>query len=249
MKKFSFSVFVILTKNEYFCTKTTTLQMEILIAEDEAQIADSLKKNFTDEGHNSIIATDGEETLNFFSTRNFDLVLLDWKMPKLTGLEVCKKIRLINKKIPIILITALGDISNKVEALNAGADDYITKPFSFEEVLARINAVIRRSTRAKEILEFDDLNLDLNKRKVITSNGKEVHLSDKEFDLLKYMIENKGEILSKDILCQAVWDLNFTPQTNICEATVKNLRKKLEEITGRKYIKTIYAEGYILIAD
>lgn len=223
--------------------------MDILIAEDETQIALSLKKNFSDEGHNVIIANDGQETINFFVSQKFNLVLLDWKMPKLTGLEVCKRIRLLDSKIPIILITALSDISNKVEALNAGADDYITKPFSFEEVLARINAVIRRSTRAKEILEFDDLNLDLNKRKVITSNGKEVHLSDKEFDLLKYMIENKGEILSKDILCQAVWDLNFTPQTNICEATVKNLRKKLEEITGRKYIKTIYAEGYILIAD
>lgn len=223
--------------------------MVILIAEDEKQIADSLKKNFSDEGHKAVIAKDGEEAFNLSRSIKFDLILLDWKMPKLTGLEVCKKLRLIDKTIPIILITALGDISKKVEALNAGADDYITKPFSFDEVLARINAVLRRSTIAKEILEFDDLNLDLNKRKVVTSNGNEVHLSDKEFDLLKYMIENKGEILSKDILCQAVWDLNFTPQTNICEATVKNLRKKLEEITGRKYIKTIYAEGYILIAD
>jgi two-component system alkaline phosphatase synthesis response regulator PhoP len=223
--------------------------MQILIAEDEKQIAESLKKNFSDEGYNAVIAFDGEEALKFSNSFKFDLMLLDWKMPKLTGLEVCKIIRLSDNKIPIILITALGDISNKVEALNAGADDYITKPFSFEEVFARINAVLRRSMIAKEILEFDDLILDLHKRNVSTLNHKDIHLSDKEFDLLKYMINNKGEIVSKEILCKAVWDLNFTPQTNICEATVKNLRKKLEEITGRKYIKNIYGEGYILIAD
>jgi two-component system alkaline phosphatase synthesis response regulator PhoP len=223
--------------------------MELLIAEDEKQIADSLKKNFNDEGHNAIVAIDGDEAIKFSQTIKFDLILLDWKMPKLTGLEVCKKIRLSDNKVPIILITALGDISNKVEALNAGADDYITKPFSFEEVFARINAVMRRSMIAKEILEFDELKLDLHKRKVSTTGGNDIHLSDKEFDLLKYMITNKGEILSKEILCKAVWDLDFTPQTNICEATVKNLRKKMEEITGRKYIKNIYGEGYILIAD
>lgn len=223
--------------------------MQILIAEDEKQIAESLKKNFSEEGSNAVIAVDGEEALKFSKSIKFDLILLDWKMPKLTGLEVCKNIRLSDSKVPIILITALGDISNKVEALNAGADDYITKPFSFEEVFARINAVMRRSMIAKEILEFDELILDLHKRNVSTSNHKDIHLSDKEFDLLKYMINNKGEIVSKEILCKAVWDLNFTPQTNICEATVKNLRKKLEEITGRKYIKNIYGEGYILIAD
>jgi DNA-binding response OmpR family regulator len=223
--------------------------MQILIAEDEKQIAESLKKNFSEEGYNAVIAIDGEEALQFSKSTKFDLILLDWKMPKLTGLEVCKYIRLNDNKVPIILITALGDISNKVEALNAGADDYITKPFSFEEVFARINAVMRRSMIAKEILEFDELILDLHKRNVSTLNHKDIHLSDKEFDLLKYMINNKGEIVSKEILCKAVWDLNFTPQTNICEATVKNLRKKLEEITGRKYIKNIYGEGYILIAD
>lgn len=223
--------------------------MQILIAEDEAQIADSLKKNFNDEGHSATIATDGSEALKLMSSIKYDVVLLDWMMPKVTGLEVCKMLRVNNLDLPIILITALGDISNKVEALNAGADDYITKPFSFDEVYARVNAVVRRSLKNTNSIEYDDLKLDLNKRKVITSSDKEIHLTDKEFDLFKYMIINKGEIVSKDILCKAVWDLNFTPQTNICEATVKNLRKKLEEITGRKYIKNIYGEGYILIAD
>jgi len=223
--------------------------MDILIAEDEKQIATSLKKHFDDEGFNVQIVEDGALAIDLFNKIKFDIVLLDWKMPKLTGLEVCKHIRNNDKSIPIILITALGDIKNKVEALNAGADDYITKPFSFEELFARVNAVLRRTLISKEILEFDELKLDLNKRKVATSLGKDIHLSDKEFDLLKYMINNKGEIISKEVLCKEIWDLNFTPQTNICEATVKNLRKKLEEITGRKFIKNIYGEGYILIAD
>ncbi len=223
--------------------------MNVLIAEDENQIADTLRKHFSDEGHFVSVAGDGSEALKLICSINYDVVLLDWKMPKVTGLDVCKKIRETNKNIPIILVTALGDISNKVEALNSGADDYITKPFSFEEVYARVNAVLRRSNNSKDILEFDDLLLDLNKRKVVTSGNKEIHLTDKEFDLLKYMIQNKGEILSKDNLCKYVWDLNFTPQTNICEATVKNLRKKLEHVTGRKYIKNIYGEGYILIAE
>jgi len=223
--------------------------MQILLAEDEIQISESLKKHFVDEGHLVSIANDGSEALKLIDSINYDVILLDWKMPKLTGIEVCKKIRSTNHNIPIILLTALGDISNKVEALNAGADDYITKPFSFDEVYARINAVLRRVSIANDRLEFDDLTLDLNKRKVVTFANKEIHLTDKEFDLLKYLILNRGEIVSKDILCQTVWNLNFTPQTNICEATVKNLRKKLEEITGRKYIKNIYGEGYILIAD
>lgn len=223
--------------------------MEILIAEDEKQIANTLKKNFNECGHNAIIAANGEDALQLTQKTKFDLILLDWKMPKFTGLEVCKKIRSADQNTPVILITALGDIKNKVEALDAGADDYITKPFSFEELLARVNAIVRRSNRSKEFLKFDNLSLNLNKRKVLTTDGNEVYLSDKEFDLLRYFINKKGEIVSRETLCQEVWELNFTPQTNICDATIKNLRKKLEEVTGRKYIKSIYGEGYILIAE
>lgn len=223
--------------------------MNILIAEDEIQIAEVLKKNLRDEGHNAMVATDGEAALKIMNEIEFDLLLLDWRMPKVTGLEVCKLLRKQGNQIPIILLTALGDISNKVEAFNAGADDYITKPFSFEEVLVRINAVMRRAKLSTDLLEFEDLTLDLSRRVVFTQDKKYVHLSDKEFDLLRVLIQAKGEIVSKEQLCKKVWELNFVPQTNICEATVKNVRKKLEEITGKKYIKTIYGEGYLLIAD
>jgi len=108
---------------------------------------------------------------------------------------------------------------------------------------------MRRAKLSKDVLEFESLTLDLSKRVVTTQDKKYIHLSDKEFDLLRVLVQQKGEIVSKEQLCKLVWDLNFVPQTNICEATIKNLRKKLEEITGKKYIKTIYGEGYLLIAD
>lgn len=223
--------------------------MNILIAEDEKQIAESLKKNFLDEGHSVITTEDGETALSLIDKIKFDILLLDWKMPKVTGFEVCKIIREKDFRIPIILITALDEINNKVSALNAGADDYITKPFSFEELKARIKAVIRRVNLSKDILEFGSISLDISKRKVISDSGDEIYLTDKEFDLLKLLILKRGEIVNKETLCKLVWNLNFVPETNICEATIKNVRKKLEEITGKKFIKTIYGEGYTIVAE
>ncbi len=223
--------------------------MEILIAEDELQIAEPLRKNFLEEGHHVMIAHDGLEALNLVEKIQFDVIILDWKMPKISGIEVCKRLREMGNNTPILLLTALSQVSNKVEALNSGADDYITKPFSFVELLARVKATKRRYDIEKDVLVYDDLSLDLINRKVESDNGKNIELTDKEFDLLKYFIANKGNVISKTLLCKYVWDINFIPETNICEATVKNLRKKLEETTGKKYIKTIYGEGYILIDD
>lgn len=223
--------------------------MEILIAEDEPQISEPLRKNFLEEGHHAMVAKDGEEALQLVTKIEFDVIVLDWKMPKVSGIEVCKRLREMGNNTPILLLTALSQVSNKVEALNSGADDYITKPFSFEELLARIKATKRRYNIEKDVLVYDELSLDLINRKVETDIGKKIDLTDKEFDLLKYFIANKGNVLSKSLLCKYVWELNFVPKTNVCEATVKNLRKKLEESTGKKYIKTIYGEGYILIDD
>ena len=223
--------------------------MEILIAEDESQIAEPLRKNFLEEGHHAMVAKDGEEALKLVEKIEFDVIVLDWKMPKVSGIEVCRRLREMGNKTPILLLTALSQVSNKVEALNSGADDYITKPFSFEELLARVKATKRRYDIEKDVLVYDDFSLDLISRKVETNDGKKIELTDKEFDLLKYFITNKGTVISKALLCKYVWEFNFIPKTNVCEATVKNLRKKLEESTGKKYIKTLYGEGYILIAD
>jgi len=223
--------------------------MEILLAEDEIQIAEPLRKNFLEEGHHAIIAKNGEVALDLVDKIKFDVIVLDWKMPKLSGLDVCKKLRQLNIKTPVILLTALTQISNKIEALDSGADDYITKPFSFEELLARINAVVRRYNLSTDSLEYADLLLDLPNRQVETVSGKKVDLTEKEFDLLKYFILNKGDVVDKEKLCKVIWQLDFVPKTNICEVTIKNLRKKLEDSTGKKYIKTLYGEGYLLLAE
>jgi DNA-binding response OmpR family regulator len=223
--------------------------MEILLAEDEIQIAEPLRKNFLEEGHHAMIAKDGQEALNLVDKIKFDAIVLDWKMPKLSGLDVCKELRQANNNTPIILLTALTQISNKIDALNAGADDYLTKPFSFEELLARINAVVRRYNLSTDSLEYGDLLLDLLNRQVETVSGKKVELTEKEFDLLKYFILNKGEVVDKEKLIKVIWQLDFVPKTNICEVTIKNLRKKLEDSTGKKYIKTLYGEGYLLLAE
>ena len=222
--------------------------MEILIVEDEHPIAESLKKNFLAEGHNAAIVNDGEDALSSVLKLQYDVILLDWRLPKITGLQVCKKLREAGNKTPIILLTALNDITNKIEALNAGADDYITKPFSFDEVMARINAVLRRYISNMTSISFSDFNLNLIDRTLDTPRGI-VKLSEKEFDLLRFFLLNRGMILSRDQIREKVWDLKFTPQTNLVEVTVKNLRKKLEGNTKQKFIKSIYGEGYLFLAD
>ena len=150
--------------------------MEILIAEDEIQIAEPLRKNFLEEGHHAMIAKDGEEALNLIDKIQFDVIVLDWKMPKVTGIEVCKQLRDAENRTPIILLTALTQTSNKVQALNVGADDYVTKPFSFEELMARINAVVRRYNYEQEILDFEELSVNLLERKVQTHSGNIIEL-------------------------------------------------------------------------
>lgn len=222
--------------------------MEILIAEDEEQIANSLKKNLEEEGHHVKIASDGEEAIRFTESILFDVIILDWRMPKVTGIEVCKQIRKSGNKVPVILLTALSQTANKVEALQLGADDYVTKPFSFDELKARIEAVVRRYHSNTDELIIANLTLDLISRKAITPCG-EIFLTGKEFDLLKYFMMRKGLILSKEELSKSVWGYNFIPSTNIIEVTVKNLRKKLEENTGKKLIKSIYGEGYLFISE
>lgn len=222
--------------------------MEILIAEDDEQIANSLKKNFVEEGDHVMIAKDGEEAIKFSNSIFFDAIVLDWRMPKITGIEVCSAIRKEGKKVPILLLTALSQVKNKVEALNLGADDYITKPFSFDELYARLNAVIRRYQSNTTELILNNMTLDLNDRRVTTPSG-EICLSGKEFDLLRYFIVHKGIIMSKEDICKEVWHLDFVPSTNIVEATIKNLRKKMEENNSNILIKSIYGEGYLFIAE
>ena len=222
--------------------------MEVLIVEDEERIANTLKKNFIKDGHRAFIVLNGEDALKAIQNMQYDIILLDWRLPKLTGLEICKQLRISGNNTPIILLTALNDIKNKVDALEAGADDYITKPFSFEEITARINAVLRRYRAAIKNIPFGDMSLNLIDRTIEIQN-KTIKLSEREFELLKYFLFNKGTIIKKEKICKDVWDLDFSPMTNVVEVTIKNLRKKIEMETNQSFIKTIYGEGYLFLAD
>ena len=222
--------------------------MKILIVEDEKKIANSLEKNFNDEGFNTSVCYDGADALEVVSKEKFDLILLDWRLPEVTGINVCKRIRSADNKTPIILLTALTNITNKVEALNSGADDYVTKPFSFEEVLARVNAIIRRDKLSNNVIEFNSMSLNLITHILETETGS-LKLPEMEFELLKYFLENKDQIIDRETLSDDVWKLKFSPSTNVVDVTVKNLRNKLEEYTGNKFIKSVYGEGYLFISS
>lgn len=220
--------------------------MRILIAEDEKDLAGTLKKNFKMLGFDVTLVYNGNDAIDTMIDNHFDLLLLDWRMPGKSGLDVCKAVRRQKLQTPIILLTALSDISNKVEALNAGADDYITKPFAFNELVARVKAVTRRTYHAESLIYFYEYQLDLINH-VVRKSSEELKLTEKEFELLYYFIQNKNKIVNKETLAKDVWQLNFYPTTNYIEATVKNLRKKLEEFTGQKFIKTVYGEGYSFV--
>jgi DNA-binding response OmpR family regulator len=222
--------------------------MKILIVEDEQKIAESLRKNFNDEGFETTVSFDGSDALSIISKEDFDIILLDWRLPEISGINVCKRVRDANNKTPIILLTALTNLSNKVEALNSGADDYVTKPFSFEEVLARVNALIRRNKFSSSVMEFNNLSLNLITH-LLETEKESIKLPEMEFELLKYFLENRNQIITRETLCEDVWNLNFIPGTNVVDVTVKNLRNKLEDFSTNKFIKSVYGEGYLFISN
>ena len=222
--------------------------MKILIAEDDAKIAKSLARNFQAEGYPTSIANNGKEALDIFEKEDIELILLDWRMPEKSGIEVCREIRAKGHTTPIILLTALTDVSNKVEALDLGADDYITKPFSFVEVMARIKAITRRAGQSKSNIPFEENSLNLLTRE-LQGPDNSTKLAEMEFELLKYFLENRNSILNRDMISESVWNMEFSPLSNYIDVTTKNLRKKLEECCGKKYIETVYGEGYSFISD
>ncbi|MBE2280427.1 MAG: response regulator transcription factor [Ignavibacteriaceae bacterium] len=218
--------------------------MRILIAEDDVSLANSIKKNLLDEQISCEIANSGEQALEMIKHNSYDILLLDWKLPGISGLEVCRILRNDSNQIPIILLTALSEISSKIEAFNCGADDYITKPFVFSEVLARINAIYRRNSLLQ--ISFGNMKLNIPHRKLFIKDV-EIKLTEKEFELLHYFVVNKGRIISKEELCEKIWKYNFIPPTNIIESAVKNLRKKIEPYCEKSLFKNVYGEGYVLI--
>lgn len=220
----------------------------ILIVEDEPSIVTLLKYNLEQHHFDTVIAYDGEEAIERFQEREYVLIILDLMLPKLDGMAICKSIRAINKSVPIIMLTAKDAEHDKVEGLELGADDYLTKPFSPKELLARINAILRRT----EINENDDhsmmkngdIVIDIDRYEVLIK-GSLIEVTKKEFELLLFFMKNKGKTISREQLLQSVWDFNFVGDSRMIDVQISNLRDKIEDDKRRpRYIKTARGFGY-----
>ncbi len=219
---------------------------KILVVDDEFQITRVLKRSLQAHRYDVRSASDGESGLELFNDFHPDLVITDLQMPAMNGIELCREIRKISE-IPIIVLSVKGEEKTKVEALDAGADDYITKPFGMDELLARVRATLRRAPDEKKeeiFLEIGDFSIDLASHK-ITVREKEVHLTPKEFELLTYLLKNHGKVLTHRNLLGAIWGGNFTEQTEYLRVFVGNLRKKIEPNPAKpQYILTEPWVGY-----
>lgn len=215
----------------------------ILIVEDEIGIVQFLKQGLEEENYKVTTANNGLDGLTIFQNNSFDLVLLDWMLPKMNGLEVCQKIRETNLKTPIIFLTAKDTIQETIEGLKNGANDYIKKPFSFDELTERIK-VHFRETDTYELLNLGPIEINLQQHSVSVS-GNLVSLTQKEFDLLCYLVKNKGSVCSRTQIINEVWDIHFDYDTGVIDVFMNALRKKLNLKVEEDYIKTVRGVGYI----
>ncbi|MDD3906306.1 MAG: response regulator transcription factor [Candidatus Omnitrophica bacterium] len=221
--------------------------MRILVIEDEKKIADFIKRGLKEEGYAVDTAGDGENGLFLAKTNNYDLILLDLLLPKLDGIQVCKVLREEKIPSPIIMLTAKDAVKDKVTGLDAGADDYLTKPFAFEELLARIRAILRKKSEVQEEtkLHVADLLFDLHTHKV-TRSGKEIELTSKEYALLEYLMRNAGKVVTRTMISEHVWDIDFDTFTNVIDVYINYLRNKVDSGAKKKLIHTVRGRGYIL---
>ncbi len=217
--------------------------MRILIVEDEVGILQFLQQGLEEEGYTIVTATDGEKALEMLTNQSFDLVLLDWMLPKLTGLEVCKAYRLQNKTSPVIFLTAKDTVQETIEGLQAGANDYIKKPFSFDELVERIKIHFRNKAE-EQLLTLGPIEMDLSKHLVMVNNVA-ITLTHREFELLHYLVKNKGKVCTRTQIIEDVWDIHFDYDTGVIDVFMNAIRKKLNLKKEEDYIKTIRGVGYI----
>jgi DNA-binding response OmpR family regulator len=222
------------------------MSARILIVEDEVKLAKFVELELSYEGYQVSVANDGLSGLMAARDQDPDLIVLDWMMPGLSGVEVCRRLRQTGSQIPIILLTAKDDISDRVEGLDAGADDYVVKPFSIEELLARVRAHLRRNEpQEADSLVFSDLTLNRKTREVIR-HGRSIELTAKEFDLLEYLMTNPKQVLTRDRILEEVWGYDFMGDSNIIEVYIRYLRLKLEAEGEQRLIQTVRGVGYVL---
>ena len=217
----------------------------ILLVEDEEKLARMVELELKYEGYSVEKAFDGRKGLELALSGAFDLVLLDIMLPQLSGMEVLRRLRR-ESQVPVIMLTARDSVVDKVSGLDSGADDYITKPFAIEELLARIRAALRtKSGRDSQMLAVGPLAMEVESRRV-TVRGQEVELTKKEFDLLRHLLENKGRVLTREALLDSVWGFDFVGETNSVDVYIRLLRSKIDEAFGIKLIHTVRGVGYVI---
>ena len=220
--------------------------MRILVAEDERDLNLLIQKRLRQADYSVDGCFDGEEVFDYLLGAEYDALVLDIMMPKKDGIQVLRQLRREGNQVPVLLLTARDSIEDRVAGLDAGADDYLIKPFAFEELLARLRVLLRKPQGEKtSVLRVGELELHLDTRQVYRA-GKEISLSSKEFSLLRYMMQNAGIVLSRDKLEQHVWDYGFSGGSNVIDVYIRYLRKKIDEGYDTKYLHTVRGHGYVL---
>lgn len=219
--------------------------MRVLIAEDETAIAGFLKDGLEEEGFAVDVATNGRQGLEMAisNLNEYDIILLDWMMPGVSGIEICRTIRKENTVVPIIFLTAKDTVDDTVFGLESGANDYLKKPFAFEELLARIKVLLRNKNGEQNIFEAGEINLNTEIHQV-TKNGKAIDLTQKEFALLEYLLRNKGKVCRRSRIIEKIWDIHFDKDTSVIDVFINALRKKLDTPGETSFIQTIRGIGY-----
>ena len=221
----------------------------ILIVEDEKKIADTLQIGLSEHGFEVAVAYDGDIGMKIFFGHSFDLVILDLNLPGMNGFELCRAIRRRNEKIPVIMLTSMGQFSDKTEGYDAGADDYIVKPFEFRELLLKIRVLLKRTANQQlpvgNLLKAGDLVMNLDSKEVARA-GKKIKLTAKEFQLLEYLLRNKNRVVSRADLAINVWDIDFDTNTNVIDVYISYVRTKVDKQFEQKLIQTHVGMGYVL---
>ncbi|MBP0018179.1 MAG: response regulator transcription factor [Cyanobacteria bacterium SBLK] len=220
--------------------------MRILVVEDEAKLAQFIELELKYEGYEVMVANDGLSGLSTARESQPDLIILDWMLPGISGVEICQRLRSTGDKVPVILLTAKDEVGDRVKGLDAGADDYMIKPFSIEELLARVRAALRRTQEQEtNVLQFSDLKLNRSSREVFRGTRR-IELTAKEFDLLEYLLAHPRQVLTRDQILERVWGYDFMGDSNIIEVYVRYLRLKLEAENETRLIQTVRGVGYVV---
>ncbi|MEM8594268.1 MAG: response regulator transcription factor [Pseudomonadota bacterium] len=218
--------------------------MRILLIEDDVKVANFIVQGLTKKSYTVDHCSDGQEGLDLCLNHFFNLIIVDRMLPSLSGVDIIKAIRKEENKTPVLILSAMGEVSDRVEGLNIGADDYLIKPFAMEELLARIDALLRREIN-QVFLQVADLEMDLLKHKV-KRNGKRILLQPREYRLLEFLMKNAGRVVTRTMLLENVWEYHFDPQTNVIDVHISRLRQKIDKDFDNKLLGTVRGSGYKL---